>query len=97
SSDLAVTEDNFWLLGGQTKLTIPHALLPPLMKSNDGYIVSLGLVCAWLGEQAEALGVEIYPGFAAAEILYNEQGEVIGVATSDMGRDKNGNEKPEST
>jgi electron-transferring-flavoprotein dehydrogenase len=93
----AVTEDNFWLLGGQTKLTIPHALLPPLMKNNDGYIVSLGLVCAWLGEQAEALGVEIYPGFAAAEILYNEQGEVIGVATSDMGRDKNGNEKPEFT
>ena len=55
------------------------------MNNHGNYIVSLGEVCRWLGQQAEALGVEIYPGFAAAEVLYNEDGSVKGVATGDMG------------
>src|SRR5574343_1714549 len=63
---------------------------PPQMHNEGNYIVSLGKVCRWLGEQAEALGVEIYPGFAAAEVLYNEDGSVKGVATGDMGIGKDG-------
>src|SRR5690606_11337679 len=90
-----VQEDRFLLLSENNQLNIPHFLLPPLMKNKEAYIVSLGQVCQWLGEQAEALGVEIYPGFAAAEVLYNEQGAVKGVATGDMGRAKNGEQKPE--
>ncbi|SMF26473.1 electron transfer flavoprotein-ubiquinone oxidoreductase [Pseudogulbenkiania subflava] len=63
---------------------------PPQMKNHGNYIISLGNLCRWLGEQAEALGVEIYPGFAAAEVLYNEDGSVKGVATGDMGIGKDG-------
>jgi electron-transferring-flavoprotein dehydrogenase len=59
--------------------------MPRLMNNHGNYIVSLGEVCRWLGQQAEALGVEIYPGFAGAEVLYNEDGSVKGVATGDMG------------
>lgn len=93
----SVKEDKFIILGEQQQWNIPQFLMPPLMNNHDSYIVSLGKLCEWLGEQAEALGVEIYPGFAAAEILYNEQGAVIGVATGDMGIAKNGEPKPEFT
>src|SRR5690606_26890702 len=93
----AVTEDRFLILGKKSSWSIPHFLLPPLMHNRDAYIVSLGQVCQWLGEQAEALGVEIYPGFAAAEVLYDEQGAVKGVATGDMGIAKNGEHKAEYT
>src|SRR5699024_9143232 len=73
-----VSEDRLMVLTRDKAYRIPHLLLPPLM-SNDGcYIVSLGNVCRWLGQQAEALGVEIYPGFAAAEILYDDKGAVRG-------------------
>jgi electron-transferring-flavoprotein dehydrogenase len=61
---------------------------PPQMKNHGNYVVSLGNLCRWLGEQAEALGVEIFPGFAASEVLFGESGQVVGVATGDMGRDK---------
>jgi electron-transferring-flavoprotein dehydrogenase len=64
--------------------------MPPLMNNHGNYIASLGAVCAWLGEQAAELGVEIYPGFAAAEVLYDENGAVAGVATGDMGVGRNG-------
>ena len=64
--------------------------MPPLMSNHGNYIVSLGNVCRWLGEQATELGVEIYPGFAAAEVLYDDKGAVTGVATGDMGIGKNG-------
>ena len=64
--------------------------MPPLMGNHGNYIVSLGNLCRWLGEQATELGVEIYPGFAAAEVLYDEKGAVTGVATGDMGVGKNG-------
>ena len=67
--------------------------MPPLMHNHGNYIVSLGDVCRWLATQAEALGVEIYPGFAAAEVLYTEDGSVRGVATGDMGVGKNGEKK----
>lgn len=92
-----VKDDRFFWLTEKGKVNIPHLLLPPLMKNSEAYVVSLGQVCEWLGAQAEALGVEIYPGFAAAEVLYDEQGRVKGVATGDMGIDKNGEPKPEYT
>ncbi|MAH05320.1 MAG: electron transfer flavoprotein-ubiquinone oxidoreductase [Alphaproteobacteria bacterium] len=66
-------------------------LTPPQMRNHGNYIISLGNLCRWLGEQAEAMGVEIFPGFAAAEVLYNGDGAVIGVATGDMGLDREGN------
>ncbi len=78
-------------------LTEKHAipvLTPPQMKNHGNYIVSLGNVCRWLAEQAEALEVEIYPGFAAAEVLYHDDGSVKGVATGDMGRTRAGEEGP---
>jgi electron-transferring-flavoprotein dehydrogenase len=68
--------------------------MPPLMNNHGNYIVSLGNVCRWLGEKAEALGVEIYPGFAATEVLTNEDGAVIGVATGDMGVERDGEPGP---
>ena len=92
-----VTEDRFLLLSESGSTHIPHALLPPLMRNHDNYIASLGNVCHWLGEQAEALGVEIYPGFAAAEVLYHDDGSVKGVATGDMGINKEGTHKSSYT
>lgn len=86
----AVQNDQFLILGKTKHWTIPHWLLPPLMRNHGNYIVSLGDVCRWLGEQAEALGVEIYAGFAAQSMLYDEAGTVVGVITGDMGRDAKG-------
>jgi electron-transferring-flavoprotein dehydrogenase len=85
-----VKDDQFLLLGPAGSIRLPNMLMPPLMNNHGNYIVSLGLVCRWLAEKAEALGVEIYPGFAATEVLYNDAGAVIGVATGDMGIEKNG-------
>jgi electron-transferring-flavoprotein dehydrogenase len=85
-----VTEDNFLMLTEKGSARFPNFLMPPLMNNHGNYIVSLGNVCRWLASQAEALGVEIYPGFAAAEVLYNEHGAVVGVATGDMGIGKEG-------
>ncbi|OLP54893.1 electron transfer flavoprotein-ubiquinone oxidoreductase [Rhizobium rhizosphaerae] len=90
----AVTDDHFLVLNETKSLRLPNALMPKLMNNHGNYIVSLGLVCRWLAEKAEALGVEIYPGFAAAEVLYDEAGAVIGVATGDMGIEKNGEPGP---
>ncbi len=87
-----VTDDRFLVLTAGGSLRIPNLLLPPLMNNHGNYIVSLGNVCRWLGQQAEALGVEIYPGFAAAETLI-EDGKVVGVATGDMGIGKKGEKK----
>ena len=84
-----VTDDRFYWLGPAGGLRLPNFLLPPLMSNHGNFIVSLGNVCRWLATKAEALGVEIYPGFAAAEVLYGEHGEVVGVATGDMGVGKN--------
>ncbi len=93
--DTPVTEDRFLILTPEKSYRIPNVLLPRLMGNHGNYIASLGNLCRWLGRQAEALGVEIYPGFAAAEVLYDERGAVAGVATGDMGIAKDGTHKPE--
>jgi electron-transferring-flavoprotein dehydrogenase len=85
-----VVEDHFLILSETGHWAIPHVLMPPLLSNHGMYIVSLGNVCRWLAQQAEALGVEIYPGFAAAELLYHEDGSVKGVATGDMGVGRDG-------
>ncbi|HEX2018525.1 MAG TPA: electron transfer flavoprotein-ubiquinone oxidoreductase [Aurantimonas sp.] len=85
-----VTDDRFYLYGEQGTVRLPNVLMPGLMNNHGNYIVSLGLVCKWLSEKAEALGVEIYPGFAASEILYDDTNSVIGVATGDMGVTREG-------
>ncbi len=86
----AVTEDRFLFLSEKGSRQVPNWMLPACFKNHGNYIASLGNVCRWLGKEAEALGVEIYPGFAAAEILYSDDGKVRGVATGDMGIGKNG-------
>jgi electron-transferring-flavoprotein dehydrogenase len=92
-----VTDDQFLVLGKTGALRFPNFLMPPLMNNHGNFIVSLGNVCRWLATKAEALGVEIYPGFAAAEVLYNDAGAVIGVATGDMGIERNGEPGPNYT
>ncbi len=81
------TEDRFLFLTRETSYKLPT---PPQMSNHGNYIISLGNLCRWLATQAEELGVEIYPGFAAAEVLYNDDGAVVGVATGDMGIDRHG-------
>ncbi|HEY6917217.1 MAG TPA: electron transfer flavoprotein-ubiquinone oxidoreductase, partial [Allosphingosinicella sp.] len=90
-----VTENHHWFLSETGKREFPHALLPPFMNNKGTYTCSLGNLCRWLGSQAEALGVEIFPGFAAAEILFNDDGSVKGVATGDMGVARDGTHKPD--
>ncbi|QQR34570.1 electron transfer flavoprotein-ubiquinone oxidoreductase [Devosia oryziradicis] len=92
-----VKDDRFLVLGRKGALRIPNFLMPPLMNNHGNYVVSLGNVCRWLAAKAEALGVDIYPGFAAAEVLYDESGAVAGVATGDMGIEKNGEPGPNYT
>jgi electron-transferring-flavoprotein dehydrogenase len=88
----AVTADRFYLLGQSGALRVPNVLMPPLMSNHGNFIVSLGEVCRYLARKAEALGVEIYPGFAAAEVLFEGQA-VAGIATGDMGIGKDGHHK----
>jgi electron-transferring-flavoprotein dehydrogenase len=80
-----VTEDAFYWLGQKRAFRLPNALMPPLMNNHGAYVVSLGNVCRWLAQKAESLGVDVYPGFAAAELLFDAHGAVAGVATGDMG------------
>ena len=91
--DTPVSEDRFLVLTADKAHRIPGWLLPPLMSNHGMYISSLGQVCRWLGERAEELGVEVYPGFAAAEVLFNDDGSVRGVATGDMGVGRDGQPK----
>src|SRR3954470_21177336 len=92
-----VTEDRFLFLRENGTFKVPNFLLPACFRNHGNYIVSLGNVCRWLAQQAEALGVEIFPGFAAAEVLYDEAGAVAGVATGDLGIAKDGSRKPSYT
>ena len=85
-----VTEDRFYYLGPSGALRIPNILMPPLMGNHGNYIVSLGDLVRWLGEQATELGVDIYPEFAASEVLFDENGAVVGVATGDKGVGRSG-------
>src|SRR5580692_2308834 len=85
-----VTKDRFAILTSVASIPIPNILLPPQMNNHGNYIISLGNLCRWLAAQAEELGVEIFPGFAAAEVLYDDGGAVKGAATGDMGVGKDG-------
>ena len=95
--DTPVAEDRFYDLTKTASFRLPNFAMPPLMNNYGNYIVSLGNVCRWLATQAEALGVEIYPGFPAAELLYGEKGEVRGVITGDLGVAKDGHHKDSYT
>jgi len=88
-----VEKDHFLFLGPSGSIRLPNFIMPPLMSNHGNYIGSLGNVCRWLAGIAEEMGVEIYPGFAGAEVLYNEDGSVRGVATGDMGVGKEGEQK----
>ena len=88
-----VTDDHFHWLSASRALRLPNLMMPPLMSNHGNFVVSLGNVCRWLAAKAEGLGVEIYPGFAATEVLYGRNGEVVGVATGDMGIGKGGEPK----
>ena len=90
-----VSKEKFLVLSEKSYFSVPSFLLPPVQHNKGNYITSLANLCRWLGQVAEGMGVEIYPGFAASEILYDEQGKVRGVATNDMGLDIN-NEKKDS-
>ncbi|MBL8511609.1 MAG: electron transfer flavoprotein-ubiquinone oxidoreductase [Betaproteobacteria bacterium] len=86
----AVSEDRFMFLSETGARQVPNWMLPDCFKNHGNYVVSLANICRWLGTQAEALRVEIYPGFAASEVLFNDDGSVKGIATGDMGIGKNG-------
>jgi electron-transferring-flavoprotein dehydrogenase len=88
-----VTENHHWLLTEKGKWAMPHAFLPPFMRNKGTYTLSLGNLCRWLAGQAEELGVEIFPGFPASEILYREGGSVKGVTTGDMGIARDGSHR----
>jgi len=88
-----VTKNEHWVLTAKGKYSFPHILMPSFMNNKGTYTLSLGNLCRWLAGQAEALGVEIFPGFAAAEVLFNDDGSVKGVATGDMGVARDGTHK----
>src|SRR5690348_5176115 len=90
-----VTENHHWLLTKSGKWEFPHFLMPPMMNNKGTYTLSLGNFCRWLASQAEELGVEIFPGFPAAEILFNDDGSVKGVATGDVGIARDGSHRPD--
>ncbi|HLR12217.1 MAG TPA: electron transfer flavoprotein-ubiquinone oxidoreductase [Burkholderiaceae bacterium] len=92
--DTAVTDDQFLFLSESGARKTPNWLLPPSFKNEGNYIVRLGFLVKWLGEQAEALDVDVFPGFAATEVLYTDDGAVKGVATGDMGIERDGTHGP---
>jgi electron-transferring-flavoprotein dehydrogenase len=92
---VAVATERFsWLRSADRAVAVPRALIPAPLRNRGHFIVSLGRVCRWLASQAEALGCDVLPGFAATEVLYGEQGQVVGVATGDKGLDRDGKPKP---
>lgn len=91
--DTPVTDDRFYFLTRSGSIRLPNFTMPPLMSNHGTYIVSLGNVCRWLASQAEALGVEIYPDFPAAGLVYGENGEVRGVVTGELGVARDGHHK----
>ncbi len=92
-AEVPVTDNWHWVMTRKGKFSMPHFLMPPFMSNKGNYTGSLGNLCRWLAGKAEELGVEIFPGFPAAEILYDDKGAVIGVQTGDMGVDREGNQK----
>ncbi len=89
-----VNEDNFYLLGEAGQVRIPNAPMPPLMNNHGNYIVSMGNVCRWMAEQAEELGVEIFPGMSCSELVYGDTGEVKGVVAGVFGLEEDGSYGP---
>ena len=89
-----VTQDKFYILGEGGQVRVPNFPMPPLMNNHGNYIVSMGNVCRWLAEQAEALGVEVFPGMACSEIVYGEDGSVKGIVAGEFGRNSDGSEGP---
>ncbi|MCT8158935.1 electron transfer flavoprotein-ubiquinone oxidoreductase [Pseudoruegeria sp. SHC-113] len=89
-----VTEDNFYVLGAAGQIRVPNWPMPPLMNNHGNYIVSMGNVCRWMAEQAEGLGVEIFPGMACSELVYGENGEVKGVVAGEFGKNPDGTPGP---
>ncbi len=89
-----VSQDEFRLLGPSGSIRIPNFLMPPLMSNHGAYIVSMGNVCRWLAEQAEALGVEVFPGFAASQIVWGDKGEARGVVAGEFGLNADGTPGP---
>ena len=89
-----VQEDNFYILGPAGQMRIPNFPMPPLMNNHGNYIVSMANVCRWLGQQAEELGVEIFPGMACSEVIYGDNGEVRGVVAGEFGRNPDGTPGP---
>ena len=89
-----VTDDRFYYLTQTRSMRLPNWPMPRLMSNHGNFIGSLGALTRWLGARAEGLGVEIYPGFAATELLLGEKGEVVGIATGDMGIGRDGKPKP---
>ncbi|MEQ1541096.1 MAG: electron transfer flavoprotein-ubiquinone oxidoreductase [Novosphingobium sp.] len=92
-AEVPVTENRHWVLGAKRKFEVPHFIAPPFMNNKGTYTGSLGNLCRWLAGKAEELGVEIFPGFPASEVLYNADGSVKGVATQDMGVARDGSHK----
>ena len=92
-AETPVTDNWHWVLSAGKKTSLPHWPMPPLMSNKGNYTGSLGNLCRWLAGKAEELGVEIFPGFPASEVLYNEDGSVKGVATQDMGVARDGSHK----
>jgi len=96
-AEVPTTDNWHWVLSRSGKFAMPHLLMPPLMSNRGCYTGSLANLCRWLAEQAEGLGVEIFPGFPAADVLYGDDGRVIGVTTQDMGVAKDGSRKADYT
>ncbi len=94
-AEVPVTDNWHWVLTRNGKFAMPHIMMPPFMSNDGNYTGSLGNLCRWLAEKAEGLGVEIFPGFPAAEVLFDENGAVMGVATQDMGVARDGSHKPD--
>ena len=94
-AEVPVTDNWHWALSRSGKTALPHAMMPPFMSNAGCYTGSLGNLTRWLADKAEALGVEIFPGFPASEVLFDEAGAVMGVATQDMGIARDGSHKPD--
>jgi len=90
--NVPVKEDNFYVLGEAGEVRLPNFIMPPLMNNHGNYIVSMGNVCRWMAEQAEELGVEIFPGMACSELVYGESGELKGVVAGEFGKEADGSQ-----
>ena len=88
--NVPVREDKFYMLGEAGQIRVPNWPMPPLMSNHGNYIVSMGNVCRWMAEQAEEMGVEIFPGMLCSELVYGENGEVKGVVAGEFGKNPDG-------